>query len=100
MNLLRRQLLQLALGAAALLTSSRFARAQAYPARPVRIIVPFGPGGNADILGRIIAQKLSEQIGNQSYVENVSGAGGNIGVGERLWPRSMATRSSLLRPAM
>jgi tripartite-type tricarboxylate transporter receptor subunit TctC len=80
-NLLRRQLLQPALGAAALLTSSRFAWAQAYPVRPVRIIVPFGPGGNADILGRIIAQKLSEQIGNQFYVENISGAGGNIGVG-------------------
>jgi tripartite-type tricarboxylate transporter receptor subunit TctC len=80
-NLLRRQLLQLALGAATLLTSSRFAQAQGYPARPVRIIVPFGPGGNADILGRIIAQKLSEQVGNQFYVENISGAGGNIGVG-------------------
>jgi tripartite-type tricarboxylate transporter receptor subunit TctC len=45
------------------------------------MIVPFGPGGNADVLGRIIAQKLSEQIGQQVYVENISGAGGNIGVG-------------------
>ena len=45
------------------------------------MIVPFGPGGNADILGRIIAQKLSERFGEQFYVENVSGAGGNIGVG-------------------
>ena len=81
MTFLRRQFLQVAAGAAALPTSSRFAWAQAYPARPVRIIVPFGPGGNADILGRIIAQKLSEQIGNQFYVENISGAGGNIGAG-------------------
>ena len=81
MNHLRRQLLQLAVGATVLPSSSRFAWAQAYPARPVRIIVPFGPGGNADILGRIIAQKLSEQIGNQFYVENISGAGGNIGAG-------------------
>ncbi len=81
MNHLRRQLLQLAVGATVLPSSSRFAWAQAYPARPVRIIVPFGPGGNADILGRIIAQKLSEQIGNQFYVENISGAGGYIGAG-------------------
>src|SRR5580704_3832452 len=65
----------------ALPISSRIARAQAYPARPVRVIVPFGPGGNADVLGRIIAQKLSEQVGEQFYVENISGAGGNIGVG-------------------
>ena len=81
MNLLRRQFLQVAAGAAALPTSSRFAWAQAYPARPVRMIVPFGPGGNADVFGRIIAQKLSEQIGEQFCVENISGAGGNIGVG-------------------
>jgi tripartite-type tricarboxylate transporter receptor subunit TctC len=65
---------------AALQTSS-FAWAQTYPARPVRIIVPFGPGGNADVFARIIAQKLSERLGEQFYVENVSGAGGNIGVG-------------------
>jgi tripartite-type tricarboxylate transporter receptor subunit TctC len=45
------------------------------------MIVPFGPGGNADVFGRIIAQKLSEQVGKQFYVENISGAGGNIGVG-------------------
>ena len=81
MNLLRRQFLQVAVGAAALPISSRFASAQAYPARPVRMIVPFGPGGNADVFGRIIAQKLSEQMGEQFYVENISGAGGNIGVG-------------------
>jgi tripartite-type tricarboxylate transporter receptor subunit TctC len=62
-------------------TSPRFAWAQTYPARPARIIVPFGPAGNADILGRIIAQKLAERFGEQFYVENVSGAGGNIGVG-------------------
>jgi tripartite-type tricarboxylate transporter receptor subunit TctC len=45
------------------------------------MIVPFGPGGNADVLGRIIAQKLSERLGQQFYVEDISGAGGNIGVG-------------------
>jgi tripartite-type tricarboxylate transporter receptor subunit TctC len=47
----------------------------------VRIIVPFGPGGNADVLARIIAQNLSERLGEHFYVENISGAGGNIGVG-------------------
>jgi tripartite-type tricarboxylate transporter receptor subunit TctC len=80
-NLLRRQFLQVAAGAAALSTSSRLAWAQAYPARPVRMIVPFGPGGSADVFGRIIAQKLSEQIGKQFYVENIGGAGSNIGMG-------------------
>ena len=59
----------------------RVAWAQAYPARPVRIIVPFGAGGNADVLARIVAQNLSERLGERFYVENISGAGGNIGVG-------------------
>src|SRR5215467_6462017 len=81
MKLPRRLFLHLAAGAAAMAAASRIARAQAYPTRPVRMIVPFGPGGNADVFGRIIAQKLSEQIGKQFYVENIGGAGGNIGVG-------------------
>jgi tripartite-type tricarboxylate transporter receptor subunit TctC len=68
-------------GSVALLATPGIVRAQAYPVRPVRMIVPFGPGGNADVFGRIIAQKLSEKFGEQFYVENVSGAGGNIGVG-------------------
>jgi tripartite-type tricarboxylate transporter receptor subunit TctC len=80
-NNLRRQLLQATVVLTALRICPRFAWAQAYPARPVRIIVPFGPGGNADVLGRIIAQNLSERLGEQFYVENISGAGGNIGVG-------------------
>jgi tripartite-type tricarboxylate transporter receptor subunit TctC len=80
-NTLRRQLLRAMIVVTALRTSARFAWAQAYPARPVRVIVPFGPGGNADVLGRIIAERLSERFGEQFYVENVSGAGGNIGVG-------------------
>jgi tripartite-type tricarboxylate transporter receptor subunit TctC len=80
-NLLRRQFLHVAAGAAALPASSRFARAQVYPSRAVRMIVPFGPGGSADVFSRIIAQKLSEQIGKQFYVENIGGAGGNIGMG-------------------
>jgi tripartite-type tricarboxylate transporter receptor subunit TctC len=55
--------------------------AQAYPARPVRVVVPYAPGGPTDVFGRLISQKLSEQLGKQFYVENVSGANGNIGMG-------------------
>jgi tripartite-type tricarboxylate transporter receptor subunit TctC len=53
--------------------------AQAYPAKPVKLIVPFPPGGNTDIVGRLIAQKLSDGLGQQVYVENRGGAGGTIG---------------------
>ncbi len=55
--------------------------AQVYPDRPVRLIVPFPAGGPADLVARIIGQKLSEDFGRQFYVENHSGAGGNIGTG-------------------
>jgi tripartite-type tricarboxylate transporter receptor subunit TctC len=54
--------------------------AQQYPIKPVKIIVPFGPGGVTDIVGRLIAQKLSERLGQQFYVENIGGAGGNVGM--------------------
>jgi tripartite-type tricarboxylate transporter receptor subunit TctC len=77
----RRKFLQLIAGAAVLPVASRFALAQAYPTRPVRVIVPFGPGGPLDVFGRLMAEKLSQHFGRQFYVENIVGAGGNIGTG-------------------
>jgi tripartite-type tricarboxylate transporter receptor subunit TctC len=79
MQVTRRQLLHLAAAAAVL--GPRSAGAQAYPARPVRVIVPFAPAGPTDVFARLMAQKLSEQLGAQFYVENIAGAGGNIGAG-------------------
>jgi tripartite-type tricarboxylate transporter receptor subunit TctC len=79
MKLPRRQFLNLAAGAAALPALSRTTRAQAYPTRPVHIIVPFGTAGGTDILARVIGQWLSERLGQQFVVENRPGAGGNIG---------------------
>jgi tripartite-type tricarboxylate transporter receptor subunit TctC len=81
MTLLRRKFLQLTAGSVVAPALSSFALAQTYPARPVRLLVPYAPAGPADILARLAAQKLSEQLGNQFYVENVGGAGGNIGMG-------------------
>src|SRR6266545_7293544 len=75
----RRNFLHLAAGAAALSGVSRIARAQAYPTRPVRVIVPFAPAGTTDILARLIGQWLSERLGQQFVVENRPGAGTNIG---------------------
>jgi tripartite-type tricarboxylate transporter receptor subunit TctC len=65
--------------AALLVAGSAFA--QQYPNKPVRILIPFPPGGVTDIAGRLIAQKLTERLGQNFYIENQPGAGGNLGMG-------------------
>jgi len=79
MKLPRRQFLHLAAGAAALPAVSRIAWAQAYPSRPVRLMVPVGPAGATDITARLVGQWLSERLGQQFIIENRPGAGTNIG---------------------
>jgi tripartite-type tricarboxylate transporter receptor subunit TctC len=79
MKLPRRRFLHLAMGAAALPFAPHVARAQAYPTRPVRMIVPFAPAGSTDIVARLIGQWLSERLGQQFIIENRPGAGSNVG---------------------
>src|SRR5204863_2318839 len=78
MKLQRRAFLHLAAGAAALQATSPIAWAQAYPTKPVRLIVGFGVGGAPDILSRLIGQRMSERLGQPFVIENKTGAGGNI----------------------
>jgi tripartite-type tricarboxylate transporter receptor subunit TctC len=79
MKIARRQFLHLSAGAAALPAMQRVARAQAYPTKPVRIVVGFAAGGSPDILARLIGQRLSERFGRPFVIENRPGAGSNIG---------------------
>src|SRR5438876_5327144 len=71
----------LALGAGVLFASPAFAQVPAYPDRTVKIIVPFAAAGPTDLVARLIAQKLSEKFGQQFYIENMAGAGGNLAMG-------------------
>jgi len=82
MDLIRRRFLSIAGATITGLAASSLVSAQAYPARAVRVIVPFAPGGATDIIARLILQELSKQLGQQFYVENLAGASGNIGTGQ------------------
>ena len=94
MKLPRRKFLHLAAGAAAMPGVSRVSWAQAYPSRPVRIIVPFAPNGPSDVFARLTAQKLTEQLRNQFYVENIAGANTNVGTVMRRRPHPTDIRYS------
>jgi tripartite-type tricarboxylate transporter receptor subunit TctC len=77
----RRTVLRLGGAAMASPMLSRIAAAQAYPSRPITMVVPFPPGGNVDVVGRVLAERMRERLGQSIIVENVSGANGSIGVG-------------------
>src|SRR5215475_2531012 len=81
MGLPRRQLVRLAAAAVATYAASRIASAQSYPEKPVRMIVPYAPGGPTDVITRLVAQRLTDHVGKQFFVENMGGGGGNIGMG-------------------
>ena len=78
-NFTRRAALAFGLSAASLLAMAPDAGAQQFPDRTVTLVIPFAAGGSTDVVGRIIAQKMSDDLGQQVVVENVAGAGGNIG---------------------
>ena len=79
MKLPRRQFLHLAAGAAALPAVTRIASAQAYPTRPVTMIVPFAPGGGTDVAARIVGEHMARTLGQQIVIQNIAGAGGTTG---------------------
>ena len=77
----RRQFLQLVAGAAAVSAAWRIASAQAYPSRPITIVVPSGAGGPSDVIVRIVAERMRSSLGQPLVIENVTGANGNLGTG-------------------
>jgi len=77
----RRQFLQLVAGAAAVSAAWRIASAQAYPSRPITIVVPSGAGGPSDVIVRIVAERMRSSLGQPIVIENVTGANGNLGTG-------------------
>jgi tripartite-type tricarboxylate transporter receptor subunit TctC len=81
MTLPRRRFLQLAASAAAIPAVPRAARAQAYPSRPITMIVPYAAGGPTDTVGRVVAERMRAELGQPIVLENVGGAAGSIGLG-------------------
>jgi tripartite-type tricarboxylate transporter receptor subunit TctC len=81
MKLPRRQFLKLAAGAAALPLATRFACAQAYPSRPITIIVPSGAGGPSDVIARVLTEHMRGSLGQPLIIENITGANGTLGLG-------------------
>src|SRR6516162_3622503 len=81
MKIRRRKFLHLAAGTAALPVISRVASAQAFPTRPITIVVPFVAGGALDVLGRILAERMRASLDQSIIIENVAGANGSLGVG-------------------
>jgi tripartite-type tricarboxylate transporter receptor subunit TctC len=81
MKFSRRHFLRSAAGAAALPIMPQIAIAQAYPVRPITMVVPFPPGGPVDTVARIVADRMKASLGQSIAVENVAGASGSIGVG-------------------
>jgi tripartite-type tricarboxylate transporter receptor subunit TctC len=81
MKLPRRQFLHVAASAAALPVVSQMARAQTYPSRPITMIVPYPAGGPTDTIARLLGERMRASLGQPVVIENVAGAGGNIGVG-------------------
>jgi tripartite-type tricarboxylate transporter receptor subunit TctC len=80
MDIARRRFMQSAAAAVATPVLSRVAMAQAYPALPIRFIVPLAPGGGLDFVARLVGEHMSRTIGQQVYLENKLGAGGMIGI--------------------
>ena len=77
-------------------SATSLARAQSYPDRPIRIVVPFAAGGGSDVVGRAIAQKLSEKLGQSVVVENRTGAGGSLGATQVALQLAIPTMSAVL----
>ena len=99
MQFARRQFLRLAAPVAAVAVA-RFARAETYPSRPVRVIVPFAAGGSTDFTARLIAQRLSERFGQQFVVENRPGASTKIATQGRPRLAMMTAVEQAFRPAI
>src|ERR1041384_2242019 len=90
MNIRRRRFLHLVAGAATGAAGTGLAQAQAYPSRPVTLIVPYGAGGPTDTIARILADSMHAPLGQPVIVENVIGASGSIGIGRGPRPRPVA----------